>query len=153
MPMLHQHPEGLVFVRTEHGHYGETRKNFEADHGAVLPPLPEGITERIYEPGKRHALVRGTDVVDGGPMPWPEGDAIIAKGKDLLARQQDRADAVIAAARKKLEDEAKAKLEEAKAAQEAAKAKAIAAFEQMNREREAQGKAALPPLTFAPDSP
>lgn len=153
MPILHQHPEGMIFVRTEHGHYGETPNNFKADHGAALPPLPKGITERIYEPGKRHALVRGTDVVDGGPMPWPEGDAIIAKGKDLLARQQDRADAVIAAARKKLEDEAKAKQEEANAAREAAKANAIAAYEQMNLEREAQGKSALPPLIFVPDNP
>jgi hypothetical protein len=28
MPMLHQHPEGLIFVRTKYGHYGETPKKF-----------------------------------------------------------------------------------------------------------------------------
>jgi hypothetical protein len=84
-------------------------------------------------------------------MPWPEGDAIIAKGKDLLARQKERDDAMIAAVRKKVEDEDKAKLEEAKAARAAAKANALAAFEQMNKEREAQGKPRLPPLILAPD--
>lgn len=90
MPMLHQHPEGLIFVRTHAGTYGDTRDNFRADYGHDLPALPKGITERIYEPGVRHALVANNSVVDGGPMPWSEGDAVLARFADLIAKKTAR---------------------------------------------------------------
>jgi hypothetical protein len=92
MKMLHQTAEGMVWVRTDEGHYGEPADVFEIDHGKKLPPLPPGITERVYQPGVRHALVRGTDVVDGGPRDWREGDEIIAKNAELLAKKQKRKD-------------------------------------------------------------
>lgn len=90
MRMLHQHPEGMVYVRTDESTYGDTPENFARDYGAKAPPLPEGMTERIYEPGKRHALICDHDVVDGGPMPWPEGDKILAKLGRLLAAKAAR---------------------------------------------------------------
>jgi hypothetical protein len=92
MKMLHQMSDGMVWVRGDAGHYGELLNLFEADYGKKLPSLPEGITERIYEPGVRHALNRGNDTVDGGPIVWSEGDAVIAKLTDLLAKQKKRED-------------------------------------------------------------
>lgn len=141
MRMLHQHPDGLIFVRTDEGHYGETPANFQTDYGKNLPALPPGITERIYEPGKRHALVRGSDVVDGGPLQWPEGDAVLAKAKDLLARKKARDEEVLKAAKKKVEDE----IAELKKQAEEAQQKAVQEFERINSEREAKG---LPRLTL-----
>lgn len=90
MRMFHQHPDGLVYVRTDAGTYGDTRENFRADYGKDLPPLPSGVTERIYEPGKRHALVANSSVVDGGPMPWQQGDDVIARWSDLMAKKTAR---------------------------------------------------------------
>jgi hypothetical protein len=87
---LHQHPEGHVIVRTEEGTYLASRQQFAEDSPDPLPLLPEGITERIYEPGVRHALMRGNDVVDGGPMPWPEGDKVLASAGPLKAKAEKR---------------------------------------------------------------
>ena len=63
---------------------------FERDYGVSVPDLPPDLTERVYEQGKRHALMRDHDVIDGGLMPWPEGDAIIDALQDALAQQQAR---------------------------------------------------------------
>ena len=107
MRMLHQHSGvDVIAIHTdEEESYVETPIGFKFDFGKDQPALPPGITERIYEPGKRHALVRGTDVVDGGPLPWPEGDAILNKIKELLAHKKVRDDAARAAAENKLRAE------------------------------------------------
>lgn len=91
--MLQQAPDGRVYVRTEGGTYGDTLENFAKDHGSPFPALDTGLTERIYQPDVRHALIAHHNVVDGGPMPWPEGDAIIAAITALLAAQAARIDA------------------------------------------------------------
>jgi hypothetical protein len=91
MKMLHQHPDGTIWVRADGDHYGETPEVFAQDYGKEFPKLPQGITERIYEPGVRHALLCGTDVVDGGPLPWPEGDQVIAKSDLLISKHKQRA--------------------------------------------------------------
>lgn len=88
--MLHQHPDGLIFVRDGSADYGAMPDKFRIDYGDDLPPLPEGITERIYEPGVCHALKRGSDVVDGGPLVWPEGDAAIAQANELVKKRNAR---------------------------------------------------------------
>src|SRR5215510_3382011 len=103
MKMLHQTVDGTIWVRSNAGHYGETPDIFERDHGKKLPPLPAGITERIYEPGVRHALYKGNDTVDGGPMPWPPGDEAIAKTDQLLAKKKKREEDKLAADKAKVE--------------------------------------------------
>lgn len=115
MKMLHQHSDGTIWVRGNEGHYGEKPEVFEKDHGKKLPALPPGITERIYEPGVRHALNRGNNTVDGGPMPWPEGDAVIAKLNTLLQRQvarEEEAKQAIERKREETQKENERKLEE-----------------------------------------
>jgi len=90
MPMVHQTGQ-MIWVRCDDGHdYGDTPENFALDFGEGLW-LPPDITSREYLPGIRHTLKRGTDVVDGGPMPWPLGDKILeAKLKcEALKKERD----------------------------------------------------------------
>jgi hypothetical protein len=87
---VHQHPDGTIHVRTEAGAYADSPGNFADDYGAPFPALDAGLTERIYDQGVRHAVINGHDVVGGGPMPWPEGDAIIASIGRLIAAQEVR---------------------------------------------------------------
>jgi hypothetical protein len=96
---LHHHPDGHVYVRTAAGVYGDTPENFALDYGSAWPALPEGMTERLYVQETRHALMARHDLADGGPMPWPEGDAIIAGIARLLEAQRARVAAQVAAAR------------------------------------------------------
>ena len=96
---LHHHPDGHVYVRTAAGVYGDTPENFALDYGSAWPALPEGMTERLYVQETRHALMARHDLADGGPMPWPEGDAIIAGIARLLEAQRVRVAAQVAAAR------------------------------------------------------
>ena len=107
MPVLQQLPDSVIIFNDD-GSYGADRAQFEVDHGKPLPPLPDGITARVYEPGVYHALKSGDSVVDGGPMPWPEGDELLAKNKSMVKKQKDREDAKEAAARQKVENEVKA---------------------------------------------
>ena len=88
---VHQHPDGFMYVRTPTATYADTIANFEEDFGVKVPPLPEGVDDRIYAPGVRHALM-STEVglVDGGPMPWEFGDAVIAALDAGLAKQTVR---------------------------------------------------------------
>ena len=90
MKQLHQHPDGVIVIRTDNGIYQDTPENFALDSGVELPPLPPGVDERIYEPDVRHALMDRVSVLDGGPMPWPMGDEIIAQAQEILARQRVR---------------------------------------------------------------
>lgn len=70
--------------------YRDTRANFDLDSTVVVPGLPEGITERIYETGVRHALMYLGDVVDGGPKHWPQADLAIANIALLLQAKEAR---------------------------------------------------------------
>jgi hypothetical protein len=88
---VHQHPDGFVFVRTSEGVYGDTPENFAKDFSVMLPPLPEGADERIYTSNTRHAIMsQERGVIDGGPIPWPLGDEIIAKIETGLQAQKNR---------------------------------------------------------------
>jgi hypothetical protein len=110
MKMLHQ-VFGMIWVRGDVGHYGETPEMFHRDFGRRMPTLPEGIDQRIYEPGVRHTFQRGTDVMPDveAALSWGEGDEILAKLDDLLAkkamREKDNQEAVLAEARRKMEEE------------------------------------------------
>jgi hypothetical protein len=90
---VHQHPNGLIYIRTDQGIYGDTLKNYLADGGTSLPALPEGATERVYTQGKRHAIMGGGDIIEGGPLPWPLGDQLIADVASLLAAKSTRDEA------------------------------------------------------------
>jgi hypothetical protein len=70
--------------------YRDSGSNFAIDSGLQVPALPAGIDERLYEPGVRHALIAGNDVVAGGPMPWEPGDQIIERVSALLDAQNTR---------------------------------------------------------------
>jgi hypothetical protein len=94
MGEYHHHPDGTIYVRTAAGSYRDTPENLALDFGVAPSPLPPGITERIYNQGARHALMNGHDVVDGGPMPWPEGDAVIAAFPQIAPKSKARADAL-----------------------------------------------------------
>jgi hypothetical protein len=87
---VHQHPDGTLYVRTHAGAYADSLENFADDYGAPFPALDAGLTERIYDQGVRHAVMNGHDVAGGGPMPWPEGDTIIAGIGRLIAAQAAR---------------------------------------------------------------
>lgn len=93
MAEFHQHPDGMVIIRTAAGHYIDTAENFAIDHlavfGTAAPALPEGATERLYDPGDRHvATVARADVaLDRG---WPSGDLIIAAYDALRNAQATR---------------------------------------------------------------
>lgn len=77
--MVHQHPDGFVYVRRDGKTlYGDTTENFLDDFKIDLPALPDGADERIYEPGRRHAIQNGDTIVEGGPLQWLVGDTITA---------------------------------------------------------------------------
>lgn len=110
MKLLMQN-DGTIGLHTENdGHYVETTADFEADFGSALPALPEGITHRLYEPGVRHALQQGSNVVDGGPMPWPPGDAALDRTDELIVIKRDREAAAEAEARAKVQADAEAEM-------------------------------------------
>jgi hypothetical protein len=92
MGEFHQHPDGMVFVRTDSGTYMDTVENFQLDSGRALELLPEGANDRVYTQGKRHAFMNVYDgnIIAGGPMPWPDGDNYIGRIEELLANQTAR---------------------------------------------------------------
>ena len=90
MSEVHQHPDGHIYVRASDGIYIDSPSNFQSDFGVDLPTLPAGADEHIYTQGRRHCFMGGGDVIEGGPMPWPEGDDIIASITDGLAAQSAR---------------------------------------------------------------
>jgi len=94
MKTVHQHPDGSIFVRVDDTTYMDTPTNFESDFGYPLPALPEGMTERIYEQGRRHVLAGETAdgvVTMGDEMPWPMGDQTIGNIQAGLNGQAARA--------------------------------------------------------------
>jgi hypothetical protein len=87
---VHQHPDRHVIVRAGGRVYIDTPENFALDFAIALPPLPAGANEQIYTQGKRNAFMGDGNVIDGGPMPWDEGDRIIANVSAGLAKQAAR---------------------------------------------------------------
>jgi hypothetical protein len=133
----------MVWVRGNYGHYGDKLALFERDSGTILPRLPAGITERIYEPGVRHALIRGSDVVDGGPMPWPEGDRLIERDAELINKKRARDEAEFEARKTTMQEQdgklraaVEEKLAETKRQEDEMRRKAEQRAEEMRREDE-----------------
>jgi len=111
MNEVHQHPDGLFFIRTSVGTYADTVANAQLDFGETIPALPQGADDRIYRKGVRHAIMSTQEgLIGGGPMPWDIGERMIAniqRGLDaknlrehppLTPQQQADKDAADAAA-------------------------------------------------------
>jgi hypothetical protein len=90
MGEFHQAPSGLVYVRGDADTYSDSRENFVADFGLDPPALPPGADEHVYTQGKRHAFMGGDTIIEGGPVPWPFGDQIIAALSAGLTAQAAR---------------------------------------------------------------
>ncbi len=92
MTELHLHPDGRIFIRGSTGSpqadYEATLTDFQGDNAAAFPPLPDGMSERIYAPGERHVLADAKGNAHPQAMPWAPGDAILAK---LAALREARA--------------------------------------------------------------
>jgi len=93
---FHHHPDNVIYLRGQNGVYAADRATFDADLAALAVPvysgLPAGRIERRYERGDahvRHLLFDGVSQF-AGEEPWVEGDAIVARYVDLLARQAAR---------------------------------------------------------------
>jgi hypothetical protein len=85
--------DGNIAVRLDDGTcYFDTVENFVKDGGPRPEALPFDCNERIYTQGKRHALLKDSNVIDGGPREWPEGDAIIADCMSYITAQTARKD-------------------------------------------------------------
>ena len=108
----------LISVITESATYADTIENFKLDHRDP-PPLPNNIDERIYAPPHYHALKRNNTVIDGGLMPWVEGDAILAVVAQLVANQSKRAKRAIEQKREAVEKEVAERVEQGKQKAEA----------------------------------
>jgi hypothetical protein len=95
LPEYHYHPDGLIYVRTATGTYGDTLANFALDYGLPDPGLPAGAIQRLYDPGIRHNITFPTGGDLPQPLPWAFGDAAIADIAALLAAQTKRQAAVV----------------------------------------------------------
>lgn len=87
--MFEHHPDGHIRVGAYRGPLAEF---------VTLEPnytLPEGFRGRVYVPGQAHSLFTATDQC-GGPLPWPEGDAYLAKESVYLAAQAEKRAAELA---------------------------------------------------------
>ena len=112
--LVHQF-KGTMGVGTGDKMYRDTDANYSLDAQQSAPELPEGIDERLYEPDVRHALIANHQVVDGGPMPWPQGDAIIKMADSLIVTQRQRLSAAVEDQRKQINDGIDRELEQKKA--------------------------------------
>jgi len=108
--MFHQltFPDALVWLRTAAGHYSLTPDQFSKLFGQPFPQLEQRFAQRIYEQDKRHPLIDADgNVIDGGPMPWPFADAVLARADVVmqaeLEQQQELIDAQVAAVNEKRE--------------------------------------------------
>ena len=106
--LVHQF-KGTMGVGSVDKMYRDTNANFSIDAKQSAPELPGGIDERLYEPDVRHALIANHHVVAGGPMPLPEGDAILKTADALINAQRDRLAADLEAQRKQIKDEVETK--------------------------------------------
>ena len=87
MDQFIQLANGFVRVQAGAAVYADSAENFAADYGEAAPALPDGATERIYEPNRRHAIIADDCVIAGGALPWEFGDDAIAAIGSLLAAQ------------------------------------------------------------------
>lgn len=85
MPSFSQLRDGTIRIMTSQATYDMSKADFEKAFDMAAPQLPQGINQRIYQPGVRHPLNKDDNTMDGGPMPWPLGDAIIARADQVMA--------------------------------------------------------------------
>lgn len=91
MTMFHQDRGACIRIRSGDQEYVDTLANFTVDFGSSPPSLPAGCAERIYEPGRRHALNDAAGhTVAGGPRNWGFGDQVIAVIADLIGAKHER---------------------------------------------------------------
>lgn len=104
MGEYHQLRDGNIAVRRDDGsYYLDSIENFVKDGGPQPQALPLDADERIYTQGKRHAIMKAHDVIDGGPRVWPDGDAIIARCASYIAAQTARREAEAAESDKRMQ--------------------------------------------------
>ena len=80
------------------GTYRASHADFTIDYGSAPPPPAHPNCTRSYIPGQRHSSHTPGAQRGGGPLPWPEGDAIIAALPTLLTQQTARQEAAQQAA-------------------------------------------------------
>ena len=103
------------------GEYRDTLANFALDYGNAAPALVHPKSHRVYIQGVRHSShAEEHGQTYGGPLPWPEGDAIIAALPTLLTKQTARQEAAQQAAQQAAAQAARQAA--AEAAQQAAQA-------------------------------
>ena len=96
------------------GKYRDSLANFALDYGSAAPALVHPKSHRVYIQGVRHSShAEEHGQTYGGPLPWPEGDAIIAALPTLLTKQTAREKAA------RVADVARIAAEAAQAAQQA----------------------------------
>jgi hypothetical protein len=81
--MFLHHPDGLVTI----GGFRCTLEEFLLDEPGY--GLPEGTVGRCYQPGVTHWLTDGSGQIEG-PLPWPEGEAYLAKESEYRTAQLAR---------------------------------------------------------------
>ena len=102
------------------GEYRDSLANFALDYGSAAPTLVHPQSHRVYIQGVRHSShAEEHGQTYGGPLPWPEGDAIIAALPTLLTKQTAREKAAQQAAQQAAAEAAR---QAAEAAQQAAQA-------------------------------
>jgi hypothetical protein len=98
---------------TDDGDISLTPNQLATDLGVqAVPMMPAGFDQRVYEQGKCHALKVGTDTLDGGPMPWVEGDALLKEVPKLLELRAQRQQAELEAAKAEQQRQLDAMIEE-----------------------------------------
>ena len=104
------------------GKYRDSLANFALDYGSAAPALVHPKSHRVYIQGVRHSShAEEHGQTYGGPLLWPEGDAIIAALPTLLTKQTAREKAAQQAAQQAAAEAARqAAAEAAQAAQQAA---------------------------------
>ena len=99
MGEYHLRKDGTIAIRvSDDVFYFDTVANFILDGGPAPAALEFEADERIYTQGVRHALHKNNNVVGGGPLPWPDGDSVIASLNDLLTTKNTRDAAALEAA-------------------------------------------------------
>ena len=99
------------------GKYRDSLANFALDYGSAAPALVHPKSHRVYIQGVRHSShAEEHGQTYGGPLLWPEGDAIITALPTLLTKQTAREKAA------RVADVARIAAEAAQAAQQAAQA-------------------------------
>ena len=76
--------DGAILIRSGDNIYQDTAGNYALDAEEDFPPLPQGDIGRTYIPGERHKTTTGGKATQH-PIPWLEGDAILATLASLIA--------------------------------------------------------------------